>query len=60
MITLLPQDAETVWDIVIVLKYLSKLPDNLRLPIRVLSHKLALLLSLNSSIKSLRNMLFKY
>ena len=60
MITLLNQDAETVWDIVIVLKYLSKLPDNLRLPIRVLSRKLALLLSLNSSIKSLRNMLFKY
>ena len=60
MIALLNQDVETVWNIVIVLKYLSKLPDNLRLPIRVLSYKLALLLSLNSSIKSLRNMLFKY
>ena len=60
MIALLNQDIETVWDIVIVLKYLSKLQDNLRLPKRVLSHKLALLLSLNSRIKSLRNMLFKY
>ena len=35
-----------VWDIEKVLNYLSKLPDNLSLPIRVLSHKLALLLSL--------------
>ena len=35
-----------VWDIDAVLNYLSKLPDYLCLPIRVLSHKLALLLSL--------------
>ena len=35
-----------VWDIEKVLNYLSKLPDNLSLPIRVISHKLALLLSL--------------
>ena len=35
-----------VWDIEEVLNYLSKLPDNLSLPKRVLSHKLALLLSL--------------
>ena len=35
-----------VWDIETVLNYLSKLPDNLNLPIRVLSHKLALLLPL--------------
>ena len=35
-----------VWDIKKVLNYLSKLPDNLSLPIRVISHKLALLLSL--------------
>ena len=41
-----------VWDIETVLNYLSKLPDNLNLPIRALSF--------NSSIESLRNMLFKY
>ena len=35
-----------VWDIKKVLNYFSKLPDNLRLPIRLLSYKLALLLSL--------------
>ena len=38
-----------VWDIETVLNYLSKLPDNLNLPIRVLSHKLALLLSLTAA-----------
>ena len=38
-----------VWDIEKVLNYLSKLPDNLSLPIRVLSHKLALLLSLTAA-----------
>ena len=35
-----------VWDIETVLNYLSKLSNNLILPIRVLSHELALLLSL--------------
>ena len=35
-----------VWDIETVLNYLSKLSNNLSLPIRVLSHELALLLSL--------------
>ena len=38
-----------VLDIETVLSYLSKLPDNLSLPIRVLSHKLALLLSLTAT-----------
>ena len=38
-----------VWDIETVLNYLSKLPDNLSLPMRVLSHKLALLLSLTAA-----------
>ena len=38
-----------VWDIETVLNYLSKLPDNLSLPIRVLSHKLGLLLSLTAA-----------
>ena len=38
-----------VWDIETVLNYLSKLPDNLSLPIRILSHKLALLLSLTAA-----------
>ena len=38
-----------VWDIGTVLNYLSKLPDNLSLPIRVLSHQLALLLSLTAA-----------
>ena len=38
-----------VWDIETVLNYLSKLPDNLNLPIRVLSHKLALLLALTAA-----------
>ena len=38
-----------VWDIETVLNYQSKLPDNLNLPIRVLSHKLALLLSLTAA-----------
>ena len=33
-----------VWDIETVLNYLSELPDNLSLSIRVLSHKLSLLL----------------
>ena len=40
-----------VWDIETVLNYLSKLPDNLNLPIRVLSHKLALLLSLTVALR---------
>ena len=40
-----------VWDIKKVLNYLSKLPDNLSLPIRVISHKLALLLSLKVASK---------
>ena len=35
-----------VWGIETVLNYLSKLPENLSLPIKVLSHKLALILSL--------------
>ena len=43
-----------VWDIETVLNYLSKLPDNLGLPIRVLFP------IFNSSINSLRNVLFKY
>ena len=38
-----------VWDIETVLNYLSKLPDNLSLPVRVLSHKLVLLLSLTGA-----------
>ena len=38
-----------VWDIETVLNDLSKFPDNLSLPIRVLSHKLALLLSLRAA-----------
>ena len=38
-----------VWDIETVLNYLSKLPDKLGLPIRVLSHKLALFLSLTAA-----------
>ena len=38
-----------VWDIETVLNYPSKLPDNLNVPIRVLSHKLALLLSLTAA-----------
>ena len=38
-----------VWDIETVLNYLSKLLDNLNLPIRVLSHNLALLLSLTAA-----------
>ena len=38
-----------VWDIETVLNYLSKLPDNLNLPIRVLSHQLTLLLSLTAT-----------
>ena len=38
-----------VWDIETVLNDLSKFPDNLSLPIRVLSHKLALLLSLKAA-----------
>ena len=38
-----------VWDIEKVLNYLSKLPYNLNLPIRVLSHRLVLLLSLTSA-----------
>ena len=38
-----------VWDIEAVLNYLSKLPDNLSLPIRVLSHKLALILPLTAA-----------
>ena len=33
-----------VWDIETVLNYLSELPDKLSLSIRVLSHKLSLLL----------------
>ena len=37
-----------VWDIETVLNYLSKLPDNLSLPITVLSHKFAFLLSLTA------------
>ena len=40
-----------VWDIERVLNYLSKLPDNLSMPIRVLSHKLALLLSLTAALR---------
>ena len=38
-----------VWDIETVLNYLSELPDNLSLSIRVLSHKLSLLLSLTAA-----------
>ena len=38
-----------VWDVETVLNYLSKLPDKLGLPIRVLSHKLALFLSLTAA-----------
>ena len=38
-----------VWDIETVLNYLSKLPDKLSLPIRLLSHKLALLPSLTAA-----------
>ena len=38
-----------VWDIETVLNYFSKLPDNLSLPITVLSHKPALLLSLTAA-----------
>ena len=38
-----------VWDIEKILNYLSKLSENLSLPIRVLSHKLALLLSLTTA-----------
>ena len=38
-----------VWDIETVLNNLSKLSDNLSLPIRALSHKLALLLSLTAA-----------
>ena len=40
-----------VWDIETVLNYLSKLLDNLNLPIRVLSHKFALLLSLTAALR---------
>ena len=38
-----------VWDIETVLNYLSELPDNLSLSIRVLSYKLSLLLSLTAA-----------
>ena len=48
-----------VRDIEAVLSYLSKLPGNLSVIIRALSHKLALLI-FNRSIKSLKNMLFNY
>ena len=37
------------WNIETVLTYISKLADNLSLPIRVLSHKLALLLYLTAA-----------
>ena len=47
-----------VWDFETVLNYLSKLADNLSLPISVLSHNNSIIF--NNSIKSLRNMLFKY
>ena len=42
-----------VWDIETVLNYLSELPDNLSLSIRVLSHKLSLLLSLTAASRVL-------
>ena len=45
-----PRSGSTfAWDVETVLNYLSRLPDNLNLPIRILSHKLALLLSLTTA-----------
>ena len=44
-----PKSRYILFGILRVLNYLPKLPDNLSLPIRVLSHKLALLLSLTAA-----------
>ena len=49
-----------VWDIETVLNYLSKLPDNLSLPIRVLPHKLALFLSLTAASRVSETCYLKY
>ena len=47
-----PPKPRYAYDIETVLNYLSKLPDNLSLPIRVLSHKLVLLLSLTAASRA--------
>ena len=49
-----------VWDIETVLNYLSKLPDNLSLPTRVLPHKLALFLSLTAASRVSETCYLKY